>query len=193
MRCALEVPDGVRVCGACLLEPPPHDAARAAVDYVHPWDGLVARFKFQAALDLADVLAGRLLAAVEDDPAPDWLLPVPLSKERLRERGYNQAWELGRRVARILGCRTDPHLLLRLHDRPPQLALARERRAANVRHAFAIEPARRRELQRADVAVVDDVMTTGATAAEVSRVLLDAGAARVRWWVVARTPRPADA
>ncbi len=194
-RCAIAVPPGVSVCGACTRQPPPFARAVAAVDYAAPWDGLVRRFKFDAALDLADVLARRILDAVERSaaPRPDWLLPVPLADERLRERGYNQAWELARRVARELPCATDARLLLRLKNSPHQLSLPPAERAANVRGAFAVEPRRRYALRDRHVAVLDDVMTTGATLSEVARSLLQSGAASVQVWVLARTPRPEGA
>ncbi|HET6599308.1 MAG TPA: ComF family protein [Burkholderiaceae bacterium] len=193
-RCALAVPAGVRVCGACLTDPPPFERGIAAVDYAPPWGELIARFKFQAALDLAPVLAQRLVAAVRHAAGPraELILPVPLSAARLRERGFNQAWELARRVARELHTPADAHLLLRVKDTPHQLALAPAQRAGNVRAAFAAEPLRRAELAGRRVALVDDVMTTGATASEIARVLLQAGAAQVQVWVVARTPRPAE-
>lgn len=191
-RCAIGVPSGVAVCGACLRQPPPFERSVAAVDYDHPWDDLVQRFKFDAALDLSGVLARRLLDAVriEGVASPDWLLPVPLSAERLRERGYNQAWELARRLARELRCASDARLLLRLKDTPHQLALPPDRRAANVRSAFAVEPRRRDAVHGRRIAIVDDVMTTGATAAEITRTLLAAGASAVQVWVLARTPLP---
>jgi len=194
-RCALAVPSGVRVCGDCVLHPPPFERALAAVDYDHPWDRLITQFKFNAALDLAAVLAQRLVEAQRAGAAasPELLLPVPLSAERLSARGFNQAWELARRVARTLQCATDAQLLLRLKDTPQQLALPSARRAANVRGAFAVEPRRLHALRDRRVAVVDDVMTSGATAAEVARTLLEAGAASVQIWVVARTPRPGEA
>jgi len=125
-------------------------------------------------------------------PAPTWLLPVPLSAQRARERGYNQAWELTRGLARALRCRADARLLLRVKDTAHQLALPLGQRAANVRGAFAVEPRRRDELRGQVVAIVDDVVTSGATAAEISRVLLHAGAAQVHVWMLARTPRPQD-
>ncbi len=195
LRCAIDVPTGVTVCGACLTQPPPFDRAVAAVDYDHPWDELVRRFKFDGALDLAGVLAERVADAVRssDAPRPDWLLPVPLAARRLRERGYNQAWELARRVARRLPCACDARLLLRMKDTPHQLALPPERRAANVRGAFAIEPRRRHEIAGRSVAVLDDVMTTGATAGEIAATLLQAGAQSVQVWVLARTPLRHDA
>ena len=193
-RCALRVPPGVAVCGACLADPPPFESTLAAVNYAYPWDGLITRFKFHAALDLAPALAQQLLDAAHagDMLAPTLMLPVPLSVERLRERGCNQAWELVRHLGRQLRSRTDAALLLRVRDTPHQLALALDERAANVRAAFAVEPRRAPELRGQTVTLVDDVMTTGATAAEISRVLLSAGAAQVQVWVVARTPRPGD-
>jgi len=125
-------------------------------------------------------------------PRPQLLLPAPLSPQRLRERGYNQAWELARRLGRQLRLHCDASLLLRVRDTAHQLDLPPERRAANVRDAFAVEPRRRAELDGREVALIDDVLTTGATAAEMTRVLLAAGATRVSVWVLARTPRPDD-
>ena len=194
-QCALQVPAGVALCGACLTAPPPFVRSVAAVDYAYPWDSLITRFKFHAALDLVPALADRLAQAVADDSAtsPSLLLPVPLSTARLRERGYNQAWELTRRLGRLRQCPVDARLLLRVMDTPHQLALPPAQRAGNVRGAFAIEPGRRAELQQLSVALIDDVMTTGATAAEITRVLLQAGVAQVQVWTVARTPRPTSA
>ncbi|MEO5883089.1 MAG: phosphoribosyltransferase family protein, partial [Caldimonas sp.] len=97
-----------------------------------------------------------------------------------------------RRLAPRLGGRAEASLLLRLRDTPHQVALPPDERAGNVRGAFAVEPRRLGEVRGRTVALVDDVMTTGSTAAEIARVLKQAGAARVEVWVVARTPRPAD-
>ena len=194
-RCALALHGTAAVCGHCLRDPPPYSGAVAALDYGHPWDGLITRFKFHAALDLAPVLTAHLLQAVQRSsaPHPSLLLPMPLSTQRLGERGYNQAWELARRLGRALHCQADAGLLLRVKDGPHQLAFPRAQRAANVRGAFAVEPLRRSELRDRRVALIDDVMTTGATAAEAARVLLQAGAADVQVWVLARTPHPDDA
>jgi ComF family protein len=194
-RCALPVPAGVEQCGACVAAPPDFDAALARVDYGFPWDRLIAAFKFHGALDLAPVLAGAIVEARRDATSsalPALILPVPLSDARLRERGYNQAWELARRVSRRIETRADARLLLRIRDTPHQLALPPDARAGNVRGAFAVEPRRLAELRGRAVAVVDDVMTTGSTVAEIARVLKQAGATRVEVWVVARTPRPED-
>jgi ComF family protein len=191
-RCALQTPAGVELCGACLGDPPPFAHVTTAVDYDHPWDRLITRYKFHAALDLAPAFATRMLDAQHRGraPPPTLLLPIPLSEARLRERGYNQAWELARRLGRALDCAAEARLLLRVRDTPHQLALPPEERAGNVRAAFAVEPARRAELAGRDVTLVDDVMTTGATVAEAARAVLQAGAREVAVWVLARTPRP---
>ena len=193
-RCAIAVPEGVPECGDCLRAPPPFAATIAVLDYRPPWSALVARFKFHDGLDLGGVFAQRLAAACREvSPRPTLILPVPLAEDRLRERGYNQAWELARRVGMALGIAADATLLLRIRATPHQLALPPDRRTANVRDAFALEPRRRSEVAGRDVAIVDDVVTTGATVAEVARVLLAAQVARVQVWALARTPRPGEA
>jgi ComF family protein len=189
-QCAQRVPVGVRICGACMVDPPAFDRALAAVDYAHPWSALITQFKFHQALDLAPAFASLLQAAQQrsNTPPPQLLLPVPLSAQRLRERGFNQAWELTRRVARELHLTADARLLLRVKDSTHQLALPPEQRAANVRGVFAVEPLRRAVLSGLCVAVIDDVMTTGATFEEIATLLKQAGAARVEAWALARTP-----
>jgi ComF family protein len=194
LRCALPVPDGVPVCGDCVLHPPSLDRAIASVDYGFPWDHLLAQLKFHDALDLADSLAGLMHDAVlsSDAPRVGLVVPVPLSRERLRERGFNQTWELARRVASRLRIEASATALLRVKDTPHQLSLPRDERAGNVRGAFALEPREAPLLRGQTVAVVDDVMTTGTTLGEVAQVLRRAGAREVHAWVVARTPRPGD-
>ncbi len=188
-RCAIALPAGTSLCGACTVAPPPFERSVTTLDYAAPWDGLIQRFKFREQPELASLLAGLLREAVRDEPVPELLLPAPLSEARLRERGFNQAWEIARR----LRPRADAGLLLRMRDTPHQLALPPDRRAANVRGAFAVEPLRRREIEGRHIAIVDDVLTTGATAAEMARTLLQAGARSVHLWVLARTPAPGSA
>ena len=191
-RCAIDLPGATALCGDCLRRPPPFEHAVAAVDYAPPWPELVTRFKFHAGLDLAPAFAALITQAVQRaaPPSPELLLPAPLAPARLRERGYNQSWELARRVAASLGLPAEPTLLLRVRDTAHQLELPLAQRAANVRDAFAVEPRRRAELAGRRVAVLDDVLTTGETAAAMARALLQAGAAQVQVWVLARTPRP---
>ncbi len=192
--CALAVPAGVLRCGACLAAPPPWAQAVAAVDYAFPWHRLVTSLKFHAAIDLAAPMAALLARAVLEAgaPRPDLVLPVPLSRARLAERGMNQAWELARRAASALGLRAWAPGLLRPVDTPHLADLPRQARAASIRGAFAIAPGASAALHGRAVALVDDVMTTGATAAEATRTLLAAGTSSVQLWVFARTPAPGD-
>ena len=194
-QCALPVPAGVAICGSCLATPPAFDAALACVDYGAPWSQLITRFKFHDALDLAPVFADAIAAAAAQPEVdrPELVLPVPLAAGRLQGRGYNQAWQLARRIASRLRLRADAGLLLRLRETTHQLALPPAARAGNVRGAFAVEPRRRAEIAGRSIAVVDDVMTTGSTGEEIARVLKQAGAERVALWVFARTPRPGEA
>jgi ComF family protein len=188
--CARHTPSGQRRCGRCTTHPPPLDGTCAAVDYTHPWDGLITRLKFNDGLDLlADLSQLMHLALARDHAARcDWALPVPLSPRRLAERGYNQSWELARRLAPTWAERADARLLLRVRDTPHQLGLKRSERETNVRGAFAVDPLRAGELSGGSVLLVDDVMTSGATAFEIARTLRQAGAARIHLAVLARTP-----
>ncbi len=182
-RCALPTPGGA-VCGRCLSQPPRYDATFAALAYEFPADVLVHELKFAGELALAPLLGKFLQTSVpaKELRAADLIVPVPLSSPRLKERGFNQAVELARAAAG----RIDLGSLERLRDTPPQLELPWEARQKNVRGAFAAT----RSLAGATVAVVDDVMTTGATLDEIAGALKAAGAARVVNWVVARTLPP---
>ena len=177
-RCALESPRG-EICGRCLAERPHYDATRAALAYQFPGDALVQALKFRGELALAGVLGG-LLANVVTREEVDCVVPVPLSAERLRRRGYNHAAEIARHVARK---KLDLGLCERIRDTPPQMELPFPERQRNVRGAFRCT----RSAAGRRIALVDDVMTTGATLNEIASVLKDAGASRVINWVVART------
>ena len=180
-RCALPSP-GAAVCGRCLAEPPGYDATVAVLAYDFPADALVHALKFRGELALAPFL-GRLLAARISDLSVDRVVPVPLSDARLRSRGYNQAVEIARHIAPT---KLDVDVCVRRGDGVPQIELPWDERRRNVRGAFGCK----RPLTGASVAVVDDVMTTGATLDELAHTLKRAGAARVVNWVVARTLPP---
>lgn len=197
LQCGIDVPDGVRVCGTCLTDPPAFDACVAVAEHGFPWNRLVAQLKFHEGLDLVAPLGTLLLEAIERRqavdalPRPRWIVPVPLADARLAERGYNQAWEIARWLAaRRPGSTARTDLVVRLRDTAHQAQLTADQRRTNLRAAFMVEPAGAGDIQGADIAVVDDVMTTGATAHEVARQLKRAGAAHVQVWVVTRTPRP---
>lgn len=186
--CALPLPAGVERCGECLRDPPPFEHTACVGDYGFPLDRLIAGFKFNAGVELAAPLARRLARAAATTPPPHWVLPVPLSPRRLAERGYNQAWELARRVARDLGLEARADVLHRPADTPHQADLPRAARMKNLRSAFAVDARWRDALRGRRVAIVDDVFTTGATTREAAATLRAAGAAAVDVWVVARTP-----
>ena len=186
-RCALRVPAGVTVCGACLRSPPSFDACLAAVDYAFPWADALADFKFRADPGLARILSVVLRSTPWVEPAieaADRLLPIPLSNDRLRARGFNQSALLARHLA---SAKTDPHTLLRLHATEAQSSLPRAQRLRNLRGAFAVEPAQAASLRGQHVLLLDDVMTTGATAHAATLALREAGVARVTVVVLART------
>lgn len=188
--CGLRLGLAAPACGACLHAPPPFERTHCVADYGFPWDTLIARFKFASAVELAGELARRLHAALPaDEPDPPTLvLPVPLSPRRLAERGYNQAWELARRVARLRGLPARADVLLRPAETAHQADLDRAARQHNLRSAFMVDPRQRGAVQGRRVALVDDVMTTGATVREAASTLRRAGAAAVHVWVLARTP-----
>lgn len=188
LRCAMPMAAETPICGACLRQPPSVERTIVALHYRAPWDGLIAGFKFHRRPGLAGLLAERLHAAViaQRPPGDCIILPVPLAEARLRERGYNQAWEVARQLARRLHLPADAQTLLRLQNTPHQVGLPRQQRLANVAQAFAVDPLRRTRVAGRHVAVVDDVMTTGATIEGAARTLLQAGAASVQAWVVAR-------
>ncbi|MFY3386693.1 ComF family protein [Paracidovorax sp. MALMAid1276] len=187
--CALRVPNGVDACGECLRRTPVLDACLAAVDYAYPWAGALADFKFRGDPGWTHALAGLLRGAPgagDALDAADRVLPVPLSAERLRERGFNQSALL---AACLAGHRADAHTLLRLHHTEAQSGLSRKERLRNLKGAFAVEPARAPSLRGARVVLVDDVMTTGATLEAAAAPLRQAGVAHITGLVLARTQR----
>lgn len=162
-----------------------------ALDYVAPWRHLITQFKFGQLPALGAPLSALLTQAVRQRPhRVDLVLPVPVSAERLRERGYNQAWVLAQRTARALRLPAQADALVRLtqQHRLKDLDLAERRRA--IRGAFSLTARGAKAVAGKHVALVDDVLTTGATLDEASLVMREAGASGVSVWVLARTPPP---
>ena len=187
--CATPLAVPAPACGACLAHSPAYDATHAVWRYGYPLDALIHLLKFGHGAGRghafrrfasADFLASQMLI---DAPRDGMLiLPVPLSRKRLRERGFNQALELARPLASILKLRLDDSSLTRERDTPPQSLLPWRARKKNVRHAFACTS----DFSGQAIIVVDDVMTTGATLDAIARTLKDHGALRVTNWVAAR-------
>lgn len=193
-RCALPLPSGAghgECCAQCLRRPPPFDTAVAAWRYASPVDFLITGLKYRSRLDYARLLGELLGASLRAKPRrswPDCLIPVPLHRERLRERGFNQALELARPLARHLGLALDQARCRRTRATPHQTDLPARERRSNVGGAFAATSS----LAGAHVAIVDDVITTGHTVSELARTLRRAGASRVEIWACARASAPGN-
>jgi len=178
--CAVPLVSGT-VCGACLQKPPSFDRVSAAFTYDFPIDALIHAFKYGRRLALAPVLGEALAGA--GAPDADVLVPMPLAPRRLSERGINQALEMARFVSRRHGIPIIATGCRKVIETPPQAALPWRVRAKNVRRAFVCNA----DFSGLRVAVIDDVLTTGATLNELARVLRKAGAVRVAGRVLART------
>lgn len=169
------------MCGTCLDRPPRFDRVSAVFAYAFPVDALVHALKYGGQLAVAGIL-GRALGKAVASEHVDLIVPMPLSVHRLRARGFNQAYEIARSVARLTGIPIGAAICRRVIDTDPQAALPWKERAKNVRGAFVCDA----DLSGRKVAVIDDVMTTGATLDELAKNLRRAGALEVRGWVVAR-------
>jgi ComF family protein len=185
-QCASPLPPAAgsnTVCGRCQRKPPPFVRTRALYRYEAPVDKLIQRLKFHHELRLARLLGERLAARLAPEAdRPDLIVPVPLHASRLRERGYNQALELARPVARRLNIKLDAFGVRRVLPTRAQSDLSLAERRRNVRQAFEAV----RDYAGLKVAVVDDVMTSGSTAEALARCLKKAGAEEVSVWIVAR-------
>ena len=178
--CALPTWDGA-ICGQCLRNPPYFKRTVAAYAYAFPLDKLVLALKYGEKFHLADKLGDRLAKCVA--VRPDCLVAMPLHPARLRERGFNQSLQLARCIGQQLDLPVLPFVCQRVRNTPSQSGLPWKERGKNMRNAFICSA----DVAGKHVAIVDDVMTTGATLNELALALLNAGATEVSAWVVART------
>jgi len=191
LYCALPLPITTtpQICGACLQTPPPFAKTRALFSYQNPIDKLITGLKFHHKLVYAKLLAelfAKQLTCIlaEDTSLPDCIIPVPLHPSRLRERGFNQAVEIIRPVARKFKIPLDLVSCHRIRATKAQTELAANQRHANIKNAFAVS----KKLTRLKhVVVFDDVVTTGNTARELSKTLRQNGVERIDVWCCART------
>ena len=193
--CALPLPGTGLTCGACLKRPPAFARVEVPWCYDFPVDSLITRFKHQAQWPLGRLLGDLLShhlqhAFAEGLPRPDCLLPVPLGRRRLRSRGFNQSEMLARWLATDQQLPVHNDWLLRPREGAHQQELDAAARKRNLRQAFALSE--RASIKGLHLALVDDVLTTGATAEALARLLLSAGARRVDVYCLARTPKPGD-
>lgn len=166
-----------------MKKPPAFDDSVAAFDYGFPVDVLIQQFKYSQQLALAPWFAERLLERLSGMPMPEAALAMPLSRARLRERGFNQSLEIAKPLCRALGVVLKPHACERIRDTESQTRLPWKERAKNVRGAFACHE----NFAHKHVAIIDDVMTSGASVNELAKTLKKSGAIRVSLWVIART------
>jgi ComF family protein len=192
-RCAnpLGAADAGRQCAGCLAKRPAFDATLAGADYLAPLDRLVLQLKFGGKLALAPWFALVLRDTVLEHRGfllPNVLCPVPLGPQRLVERGFNQALEMARPLARALGIPLRERLAIRALDTPAQSGVAPDQRRRNIRNAFIVAPDALAMVRGQHIGIVDDVMTSGHTLDELAATFKRFGAARVSNFVFARTP-----
>ncbi len=185
-RCAQPLPTMQRLCVRCQRRAPPYDHAESSFRLEAPIQQMIYGLKSHARLDNAELLARLMTRArpsfVEDHSL---LVPVPLFRHRLRRRGYNQALELARGLAKRLQLRCDGLAVTQIRASRDLTRLNRPARRREVRGAYAVDPAR---VRGQALVLVDDVMTTGATVESISRLCRQAGAASISVWTAARTP-----
>jgi len=175
------------ICGHCLQHPPAFDATIAAFNFVYPVDALLRALKYRGELSVAEIAANGIIHSLAHQDLPDLLIPMPLHPQRLQERGFNQAMEISRRIARHTHCRLSTNSIIRLRHGEPQASLPLNKRAKNVKGVFAVNDVVSTDLRGKHIAVIDDIMTSGASLNELAKTLKKAGAARVECWVAART------
>jgi len=188
-RCGLGHHGGLRECGRCLLRPPPWGALLAVTPWQPPLSQLVNRLKFYHGTAQAVMLARLILLSWlmrrrdHGLMRPSLLLSVPLHHHRAWRRGYNQLEDIARALARWTPCQYLPHALTRVRAGKVQHRLGALARRKNLRGAFRLET----QVRGHHIALLDDVVTTGSTVAEISRILLAQGAASIQIWCLCRT------
>ncbi len=180
--CALPTPAG-EVCGHCLTHPPLFSRTTAVFGYAFPLDKLIQDMKYGEQLALAHTFGGKLLHRIDKNDLPDYLIAMPLHPVKLRERGFNQSLLLAQTVARDTKLKLLTNACQRVRDTPPQSALPWKERKKNVRNAFCCDM----DLTGKRVALVDDVLTTGASLNALAEAVSKKGAIEISAWVVART------
>ena len=179
-------------CGECLKNPPSFDYTIVGTDYVPPVDELVQRLKFGHQLSIALLMAITIRESIitkHNRPLPLLITPVPLGRQRLIERGFNQSWEIARHLSVLLGVPGQARLLSRIRETQAQSLIPLAQRYANTRSAFVTNPSFTGQIRDQHVGIVDDVMTTGTTLNEIAKTLKRQGATTITNFVFARTPR----
>jgi ComF family protein len=185
--CALPLTSDASLCGKCLHKPPAFTQSRIVFSYVHPLDYLIQQFKYRRQLSSGKLLARLLTDACQGAAYPDFLVPVPIHWRKRWQRGFNQselmAYWVGKQldIPVLSACQQE-------HYHHSQKGLSRTERLKNLRRSFNIKPRYRMKIANTHIALIDDVVTTTATARTLSELLIKAGAKQVDIWALARTP-----
>lgn len=183
-QCGLES-DG-HICGSCLSHPPNFDATHAVFLYAYPVDAMMVRYKYGNMMQLSHTfgqfLRDKTLLSLAENPI-DFIIPMPMHPARLKERGFNQAHEIAKVLTKDCREKLDFKSAERIKLTPPQASLPLKERVKNIKGAFSVNT----DLSGKRIAIVDDVMTTGASLNELAKTLKKAGAAHVECWVIVRT------
>lgn len=177
----------LQICGRCQSTSPPFDHCVCLFYYRHPIDKLITQLKFNDRLVYGPVL-GQLMAEhlahhLSTKETPQAIIPMPLHPKRLRQRGFNQAFEIARLCSKKLKLPLLYRSCQRIKDTPHQLGLDAKTRRSNLRNAFNLS----KPINYRSIAIVDDVLTTGTTASELSKELLNAGVQKIHLWCIAKT------
>jgi ComF family protein len=180
-------------CGSCLKNPPPFSATHALFTYEEPIISLILDLKFKQQLSSARILGELMADKIRGEwytkkPLPDCLLPLPWHRERLKERGFNQALELARPISKALQLTIETQAVERIENTAPQTQLPAEKRKINLKNAFRVDAS----LRGQTIAILDDVMTTGSTVTALTEALLKAGVKQIEIWCCARARLPSS-
>jgi len=191
-RCSTPVKYGYSLCSSCASNQFPWKTMLCPFYYAAPIDYFIYQFKYRNSLTAGQIMGSLLSKYVRlhyqktGNSLPDKIIPVPLHKRRLRDRGYNQAQELAQNLSDELTIPVDARVIRRVRDTPPQQNLSRSDRLSNLKNAFIVD----HSVQNLHLAIVDDVITTGATVSEIASLLLSRGAEKIEIFAIAKTDLP---
>ena len=192
-RCGMPLKNKLEIalCGQCQLSPPPIDYLISSLEYAYPVGYLISQLKFQYQLSHAKIFSQLLLTKLEtyykQSAMPEIIIPIPLHKKRIRERGFNQALEIARPIAKTLNIPLATRLIQRVKYTQAQSLLNAKERRKNLHNSFAITQA----ISAEHIVLLDDVVTTGATVYELAYLLKKQGVKTVGVWSVARATHKA--
>jgi ComF family protein len=195
-HCGLPLPKPQPFCGNCLQQGHLFTQLHAVADYHSPYPQLIKQFKYKKKLLNGELLAQLLITSINRNTSAqqrskiDYLVPVPLHKRKLQQRGFNQSQLLAERISAKLHIPLLLDLVIRQKQTCAQENLSLQKRKNNLKEAFTVAPGEKSKLSGSYIVIIDDVVTTGATVNSLSQVLLQAGALRVDVWCICRTALP---